>query len=143
MGYASVTDMVDLFGVDELIQLVLLEQDHVVSYDVSLVQKALDNAEAEVNAYLSARYALPLASVPGILLRLTCDIARYQLFGASLTEEVEKRYKNAVSFLKNVANGTASLGVDSEGNSLKESGTVRGFGSRRTFSLESLRDYCG
>lgn len=139
--YATVNDMEKLFGKDELTQLVPSEASEESDYSHELVQKALDNAEAEANAYLANRYALPLRPIPSIMLRLTCDIARYQLFGVSLTEEVEKRYKNAISFLKNVSNGTASIGSDSEGNSLRESGSVSGFGCKRAFSAQSLRDY--
>lgn len=139
--YAIVQDMADLFGSDELTQLVPKTVDGVLTYDSDLVQKAIDNATAEIDAYLSSRYRLPLSSVPAILKRLTCDVARYQLFGASLTEEVEKRYKNAVSFLKSVSSGTASLGISSDGSEIKPSGSVLGFGSRRVFSAESLREY--
>ena len=134
--------MEKLFGKDELSQLVPNEDSEENEYSSELVQKALDNAEAELNAYLANRYALPLNPIPSILLRLTCDIARYQLFGASLTEEVEKRYKNAISFLKNVSNGTASLGSDDNGNLLRESGSVAHFGSKRVFSPNLLKDYC-
>ncbi|PKL41763.1 MAG: DUF1320 domain-containing protein, partial [Candidatus Riflebacteria bacterium HGW-Riflebacteria-2] len=107
MSYAVVQDMVDRFGAAELIQLTDRSEVPTGTYDSDLIEQALSDAEAEINAYLASRYALPLAEVPETLVRLTCNIARYQLYGSSLTEEVTKRYNDAIAFLKNVSRGDA------------------------------------
>jgi phage gp36-like protein len=141
MKYANVSDMIELYGSEELQQLTDRGTANVALPDSSLIQNAIEDAEAEVDAYLVNRYALPLAVIPDNLKRLTCDIARYQLYGAALTEEVEKRYKSAITFLKNVASGIAALGAGSSGSAPKSDNPVVRFGSGRTFSADSLRDY--
>jgi phage gp36-like protein len=61
---------------------------------------------------LSTRYTLPLSPVPDVLEKLACDIARYQLLENTEKEIVKERYDNAIRFLKDVAAGKVTLGVD-------------------------------
>lgn len=111
MTYASQQNLIDRFGEDELIQLTDRANTGLISSTV--VARALADADAEINGYLSTRYTLPLSPVPAVLEKLACDIARYQLFENSVTEIVQERYENAVRFLKDVASGKVTLGVDS------------------------------
>jgi len=142
MKYALVNDMIEIFGAEEMSQLTDRGTVGVTLPDSALLQNAIEDAEAEIDAYLVSRYALPLAIIPDNLKRLTCDVARYQLYGAALTEEVEKRYKSAITFLKNVSSGIAALGAQSSGAAPKSDNPVEYFGSGRTFSSERLKDYC-
>lgn len=144
MKYAVVQDMVDRFGAAELTQLTDRADPPAGTYDSDAIENALNDAEAEIDAYLLARYALPLTTVPTILKRLTCDVARYQLHGPALTDEVIKRYSDAIAFLKSVSKGDAVLGIDQTTN---QAPTVvnapEHFGPDRTFSSDTLRDYSG
>lgn len=143
MKYAIVQDMINRFGEAELIQLTDRADPPAGTYDADLIESALNDAEAEIDAYLASRYALPLTTVPSMLARLTCDIARYQLHGPSLTEEVTKRYSDSVAFLKSVAKGDATLGIDqNSGTAPTVENAPEHFGSGRTFSRCRLRDYC-
>lgn len=111
MTYAIQQDLVDRFGDQELLQ--LTDRTNSGSIDAAVVAKALADADAEIDSYLCVRYALPLASVPEIIARLACDMARYYLYDERATEQVSKRYDNAVKLLKSIASGAASIGVDS------------------------------
>lgn len=113
MTYASQQNLIDRFGEDQLIQ--LTDRTGTGSIDAAVVGRALADADAdaEINGYLSTRYTLPLSPVPEVLEKLACDIGRYQLFGNTEKEIVKERYDNAVRFLKDVAAGKVTLGVDS------------------------------
>mgnify|MGYP001018410175 CR=1 len=114
MTYASQQNLIDRFGEDELIQ--LTDRASLDAIDATVVARALADADAEINGYLSTRYTLPLSPVPAVLEKLACDIARYQLFENAVTEIVTERYENAIRFLKDVAAGKVTLGVDGNGD---------------------------
>ena len=143
MAYAVVQDMVDRFGAAELVQLTDRSATPTGEYDSGLIEQAIADAEAEINAYLASRYALPLAEVPATLTRLACNIARYHLYGASLSEEVTKRYDASVAFLKSVSRGDAVIGVSSAGTAPVVENAPEHFGPDRTFDSTTLRDYSG
>jgi phage gp36-like protein len=108
MAYATAQELTDRVGSDALAAVSDRDWDAVV--EAEAVAAALDDASAEIDSYLAARYALPIASPPAAVKRVCIDIAMYHLSGNRTTEEVEKRYKNAVSWLRDIAKGLATLG---------------------------------
>ena len=144
MEYAVVQDLIDRFGEAEITQLTDRSDPPSGSYDTDVAERSLNDAENEVDAYLSSRYALPLSEKPNVLGRLTCDIARYYLFGASVTDEVTRRYNDAISFLKNVSSGKASLGIDeTSGEAPSVDNAPEHFSGGRTIPKSTLDDYSG
>lgn len=111
MTYACQQNLIDRFGEDELIQ--LTDRASLGAIDATVVARALADADAEINGYLSTRYTLPLSSVPEILVVIACNIARYRLDNRDPREDIVTRYKDAIKYLKDVVAGEASLGVDS------------------------------
>ena len=107
MPYATLQDLVDRFGYEQLAQ--LSDRDAGVTVDEVVVGRALADADAEIDGYLVALYALPLASVPALLVRMACDIARYRLFGDRVTEQVRQLYTDAVRDLKAIASGAIKI----------------------------------
>jgi len=107
VSYAIAQDLIDRFGLDELIQ--LTDREGTGDYDPNIAARALADADEEINGYLRGRETLPLASVPAVLKRVACDIARYRLFGISAPEEVRKRYEDARAWLRDVASGRVVL----------------------------------
>lgn len=91
------------------------EGDQPPAYDVERVAAALDQASREADSYLAVRLAVPLdttAGVPQPLRAFVCDMARYHLtagFGMQVPEDVEARYKAALSWLRDVAKGAAEI----------------------------------
>lgn len=114
MSYCTQADLIDRFGEAEITQ--LSDRAGLGSLDASIIAQAIADADAEINGYLSGRYALPLASAPLVMTRIACDIARYWLFGQDATPLVKDRYDQAISYLVKVASGTISLGPDAAGN---------------------------
>jgi phage gp36-like protein len=108
MAYATQSDLVVRFGSAELAQLT----DPVAGAqpDASVIARALADADAQVDLALSKRYALPLATVPAVLVRIAADIARYLLWNDRATEQVRARYKDACVLLDRIAAGDVQLG---------------------------------
>lgn len=109
MAYATLADLSDRYGVEELTQ--LTDRLGVAAPDAAIVARALDDASAEIDGYLAVRYALPLPTVPTVLLRLCADIARYRLWDDRASEEVRRRYEDARRVLERIASGDVSLGL--------------------------------
>lgn len=107
MPYATQDDLVQRFGREELAQLTDRLQGSEIIDDT--VARALADAEAEIDARIGARYALPLASVPTVLVRVACDIARYFLWGDGASPAVRERFEDAQVLLKAVAQGSVQL----------------------------------
>lgn len=125
MPYATKANMLARFGEDEVIA--LTDRTNIGAVDDAVLAGALAEADAEIDPYLAPRHKLPLASVPKILTGYACDIARYRLCGAGVTETdaIRNRYKDAVRFLENVAAGKIGLGLDAANNVAPPANTVQ------------------
>ena len=110
MPYATKQKIIDLYGQEHLDDLLPVD---VVDADAT-INEALASASVELDAYLSARYKLPLASQPEVLKRPTVDIASYILAvrQSRLTEIIDDRYQQAVKLARDIAAGKAGLGSD-------------------------------
>lgn len=75
------------------------------------IEPFIKAAEDEADSYIAVAYALPLSVVPGVLLPFVADLARYRISKDNPTEAIRKRYEDATAFLKQIARGTASLGL--------------------------------
>jgi len=131
--------MIDRFG--EAAILALTDRDRSGAIDDQVLNQALADADAKIDSYLGAVVTLPLEAVPEVLIPVACDIARYQLFGTKATEEARLRYKEALDWLKDVARGVASLGLDGEGEATPQADQVKFSAPDRVFSEELLADF--
>lgn len=104
MSYVTQADLERRFGTTELAQ--LTDRSAGTMIDADVVAQAIADAAARIDGYLAARYALPLAVVPPALALVAADIARYLLWGDRASEQVRKRYDDAVATLRAVAAGT-------------------------------------
>lgn len=81
----------------------------------SMFSSHVDRAEGEVNAYLSARYAMPFSAVPPIVRSLTEDIACYYTVRAAYTHDGELQnrfaddFKSAFVTLESIRDGKTKL----------------------------------
>ncbi|HYH17505.1 MAG TPA: DUF1320 domain-containing protein [Azospirillum sp.] len=109
MSYATLQDLIDRFGADELVQLTDRAAVPTEAIDEVVVGRALDDARRLIDGYVGGRYRLPLAPVPDLVRRIACDLARYFLHSNKPTELVKDSYKEAVRLLEKVAAGTVTL----------------------------------
>ncbi|MEK0162133.1 phage protein Gp36 family protein [Pseudoalteromonas piscicida] len=116
MTYAAAEDMQARFNHQDLVLLTEREHSTPGEVDMAVLTQALEDATAEINAYLSGRYTLPLSTVPTALVRVCCDVARYFLSGDNAPEHIQTRYTDALKFLQAVNQGKVALGIDSQGD---------------------------
>lgn len=102
--YATEENLVARFGNE-------IEQLKQMLPSQSAIDDAIQDATEEINGHIGGRYPLPLPNVPSNLKRMACDIARYRLYFQQPTEEVRKRYEDAIAFLKRVADNKAHLQI--------------------------------
>jgi phage gp36-like protein len=140
MAYIDKAAMILLFGEPELVQLTDRAGTAGAIVD-AVLNLAMTNAESEADSYLGSAYALPLPTVPAVLQTMVGDIARYRLYDNRATEEVQKRYDRAVSWLRDVSKGVVSLGIKSTDPQPEASIAVAG--SRAQVFTDSLFNKMG
>lgn len=102
MAYASRTDLESRYGATELLQ-----RESVLP--AGAVDRALADADVEIDGYLATRYTVPLNPVPGNATRVAAAIARYRLLGDAATDLARKEYDDARAWLKDVAAGRVQI----------------------------------
>lgn len=122
--YATPDNMLSRFGEQDLALLTEREDSVPGEINLALLEQALRDASAEIDGYIAGRYVLPLTTVPAVLERNCCDIARYFLYGDKAPEQVEKRYNAVVKFLTAVSKGDISLGLAETGETAGQSELV-------------------
>ncbi|SHG64853.1 Mu-like prophage protein gp36 [Pantoea sesami] len=114
--------------------------------DEEKIQRAIDDTDAEINSFLAKRYQLPLnlTTLPSPLRRAAVSIAFYWMSerDSQITDEIQKRYDDALRTLREIASGTRDLGVPSD-TQVPETDTGKLIvvsDNRRLFTRNSLKD---
>ena len=139
MPYASEQDIVDRYGEDTLYTLADKDNDDILDHQA--INRALDDASEHINAFIAARYTLPLASTPTLLRRLCVDIAVYWLGEdrGGAVEERRQRFEDAERLLGKIAKGDVSLGMET--TLTTSSGSACIISGNRFFSRDSLKGW--
>ena len=108
MAYATRTDIEDLYGAAALY---VADRDGDGVPEDAAIDRALDDASSEIDAYLRVLYDTPVSPVPQLLVQLACDVALYRLAqtGDVRTEEHRTRYEDALKTLGRLAKGEMKL----------------------------------
>lgn len=110
MSYITREDLIESFGQIEIDRLEFnITKSESAEDKAKASQTAAQSASNKVDSYLGVRYDLPLPSTPDVLKTCVCDVARYLMYKDKPTEEVENRYKEALSYLKDLGAGRAKL----------------------------------
>jgi phage gp36-like protein len=143
MSYATAAQMEEQFGLRELIA--LTDRDNIGVVDSAVLARAQGDADAEIDSYLAGRYTLPLTGTFPVLVRHACNMARYHLSGAEVTEveAVRNRYKDAIRWLESVRDGKTRLAANAIGDPAPESARISVVGSGRTFTADTLGEFTG
>ena len=138
--YATVQDCIDRRGEEALRE--LADDPHADDLAWSALESALEDASDEIDAYVGARHELPLDPVPRLLVRLCVEIGAYRRADTAdiATEEMRKRYEDAIRLLRDIQSARASLGVRDPDPPAEASGpAVRFSGPERVMTRESLK----
>ncbi|MBL4870542.1 MAG: DUF1320 domain-containing protein [Robiginitomaculum sp.] len=134
--YAAQSDIVKAYGEDILYP--SIGDDGLL--DDAKVSAAIEKAVAEIDSYLGIRYTLPLPSIPERLVEICIDFAVYKMTNTAdaLTDDIKARYKDGLSWLKDVGAGRASLGLPTPaGKTSARPVTIKGAG--RLFTRDKMR----
>lgn len=143
--YCSLDDLKKITPENDLIQ---LSDDNVppVSINEVNIDKAISDAGEMIDGYLRGLYSLPLSPVPGLINTFCGHLAIYLLYSRrqrlDMPEGVKERYKNAVSTLGKIQEGTIKLGAGA--NISQPGGTVKSvqeITAAKTFSKGNMRGF--
>jgi len=114
MAYCAQGDLLEQITETELIQ--LTDDANAGVIDASVVARAIADADAEIDSYCAARYTVPFSPAPVMIRKLSVDISIYNLVTRraflKIPEERQKRYDNAIRFLRDASKGLIMLGAD-------------------------------
>lgn len=112
MAYCTQSDLTEQMSTDELVQ--LTDDTGAGAVDISVAVRAIADADAEIDGYCATRYAVPFATVPALIRKVSVEIAIYNLYARrqGAPEDRRRRYEDAVRWLKDVARGVVALGAD-------------------------------
>jgi phage gp36-like protein len=144
--YGTVQNLVDRYGEREISQISTrpggpppgTPSSGAPVIDNERVEAALTDAFNLINGYLGKRYSLPLNPVPSLVVRWSCDLARWFLQPGAAPEMVKANYERCLAELREIAAGTMTLG-ESVTDSGLWSGKVESFSSRKDFSKKDLK----
>lgn len=122
MPYTDQAALVDRYGEQELVQ--VTDKGELLTGEINstVVSRALADADAIIESYVGARYVVPMAPVPAVVVEKACVIARYKLHEDHASELIRKDYESAIAWLRDVAAGRAVIvgavvpGSTSDGN---------------------------
>ena len=145
--YATIADITELYGPQSLY---VADRNGDGVPEGEAVERALVEAGYEIDSYLATRYALPLpaGTQVSVLRQLAVDIAVYRLAQSRdvLTEELRRRYDDAIASLRRIADGRQALQLPApeaaEGDASAEGAGPRPVfqgGPERLFSREKMR----
>lgn len=112
MAYCTVDDLKNAIPENVLVQ--LTDDEGIEETGDSATASAIAAADAEIDSYCGARYAVPFTAVPAVIISCSVDMAIYHLYSRRMEEIPETRaarYKNAVRLLTAIAKGDISLGT--------------------------------
>lgn len=112
--YITIPELVARCGAAEINGLAI---DDNGDYQPQMVEDAIADASARINSYIAPRHALPLSVIPDSLKRTCCQIARYFLYKGAKDDLLKADYDDAISYLKDIAKGSARLEVSETGAS--------------------------
>lgn len=124
MPYATIADLTARLGEARMVQLTDLASPPLGLVDDAVAQRALDDAQAEIDGYLLGRYALPLEPPPAALRVHACVIAHYRLLGSAAGEVERADYAASIKYLQAVAEGKVVLTPPSQAVEPAGLGTV-------------------
>jgi phage gp36-like protein len=134
MAYCVIDDIKKQVSVDELVS--LTDDESLGTINTVHVNRAIDDADAEIDAAIGTRYPLPLDEIPTIIRRISVDLAIYALFSrrsmGGMPEVRADRRDAAAKLLYQLATGSMTLDITivapSEGGWAVVSNTPRIFG---------------
>lgn len=141
-GYVTISQMVERFGEAALVQLTDRAEPLARVIDETVLGRAIADASAMVDGYIAARYPLPLAAVPPLLVGITAALAYANLHTRTVPDKVAEDARVALRALQDIARGLVQLNAGTVAVPAQASPqSVAVAGSDRVFSRDTLRAF--
>ena len=115
MAYATVQDMIDRFGQQEMIRLTTPDDQELDGVNAEVADAKLADASGVIDTYVGKRYRVPMDVPPAPVVRACCILARYDLAcgGArNPSEQMTTQRADVMTWLRDVSTGKAVLELD-------------------------------
>jgi phage gp36-like protein len=113
------------------------------SVNEAVVDKAIAESSNVIDAYIGKRFKLPLPGIPSVLRTICIDLSIYNLYERvtelNVSDGMQLRYKNAVSLLKDIADGKASIGDVPEEGTIENGFCAVSKSGDAQFTMDSMR----
>ena len=154
MSYCTLNDIKALLPEQVIIELTDDEMSGMTAIEESAddcaavmerIRTAITTADAEIDGYCAARYAVPFGTVPAVIKGLSVEIAIYYLQARKgAPEKIVNRYEKAVARLRDISKGVLTLGVDpppAESTAQADSAACNKTGEDRVFTRDKMRGF--
>ena len=133
MAYCTQTDIEKRIGAADLAALADYDGDG--SPDDEVVAAAIHDADSLIDSYLSVRFAVPVSPAPDALRARAVNVAVYflRLRRDSATQDARRQHEEDVAWLREVVQGSVSLGLEPSATESDRAPGVRYEGQRRLF----------
>lgn len=121
MQYATQAEFIKRYD-ERTLRLLCSNEDG--SLNTDKINEALEDAHQTIDSYLAGRYTLPLITVPAVLTRHCCYLARYFLEKGRATDQARQDYEDSIRYLEKVASGAISLGISESGEAVESDNVV-------------------
>jgi len=103
---------------------VLTDDEKKGDVDQGRIDQAIEDADATIDSHLRERYTVPLVVVPKFVVKISADLAIYNLFSRIRTHDMpdamRARYKDAIAELEKIASGKIHLPDIHEDNGVQK-----------------------
>ncbi len=140
MPYATLQDLIDRYGEEELVGLTDRGEPRTGTIDETVAGRALADADALIDGYVGRRYRLPLSSIPAQLVPVACAIARAGLWKDAAPDAVKANFDAAMRTLRDISDGRLVLEVAGIEPPAAVGG-VQHVGPDRVFTADALKDF--
>lgn len=140
-AYCTIDELEDRYGLPLLLQLSDRGEIAPEAPDPALFDRAIADASALVDSYLAARYLLPLATVPDVVVDLCQAIAIYKAHPSVAADKIRADYQDALKQLQQIAAGVMRLDVAGVEPTTSGVSEVRTNDPCRPLSPSSLKGY--
>jgi phage gp36-like protein len=140
MAYATTDAFIRKIGLTTAIGLTNREDPAADTVDLDVLQQSLDDVSAQMDSYLSGRYALPLATVPAAFEGYCISLAYCDLALDGCGETQQEKCKQIIAWLEAVAKGKIGLGLPAD-DTPASSGQPQYTTPSRVFSPTNLELY--
>lgn len=139
MPYATRQAMIERYGERELIDRTDRDEPITGAIVDTVLDRAAAGANAEVDAALRSRYAVPVEPPPPLLVDIACALTRLALWDYDVPETVKNRAREARGMLDRIATGKLVLDVPPATGG--GSGAVLFAGPGRVFTDDTLKGF--